>query len=100
MKIYLDGKWVSKDQAKLSVFDHGVLYGDGVFEGIRAYNGVVFRLEDHLKRLFASAQFVSLKIPMSMEKLESLVKMSLRKNNLKEAYIRLLVTRGVGDLGL
>src|SRR5947207_644251 len=100
MKIYLDGKWVSKDKAKLSVFDHGLLYGDGVFEGIRAYNGVVFRLDDHLKRLAASAAAISLKIPMSLDKLTSLVKISLKKNNLKDAYIRLLVTRGAGDLGL
>lgn len=100
MKIYLDGKWVSKEQAKLSVFDHGVLYGDGVFEGIRAYNGRVFRLNEHMDRLFRSARLVTLKIPMSKSRLASLVNATIKKNNLKDSYVRLLVTRGVGDLGL
>ncbi len=99
-QIYIDGKWLSKADAKISVFDHGVLYGDGVFEGIRAYDGTVFRLKEHLKRLFESAAFISLRIPVASRKLESLVNLSLKKNNLKDAYIRLLVTRGVGDLGL
>ena len=99
-KIYIDGKWLPKSAAKISVFDHGVLYGDGVFEGIRAYDGTVFRLKAHLKRLVESAGLISLKIPMSQKKMESLVNLSLKKNRLKDAYIRLLVTRGVGDLGL
>jgi branched-chain amino acid aminotransferase len=100
MKIYLDGKWVSKEQAKLSVFDHGVLYGDGVFEGIRAYNGHVFRLPQHMRRLYRSARLVSLRIPMSIERLSKIVRDAIRKNHLRDSYIRLLVTRGRGDLGL
>lgn len=99
-KIYIDGKWVLKNKAKVSVFDHGFLYGDGVFEGIRAYSGVVFRLRDHLTRLYQSAGLISLKIPMQINELERVVELSLVKNGLKDAYIRLLVTRGVGDLGL
>src|SRR4051794_20512186 len=98
MKIYLDGKWVPKEKAMLSVFDHGVLYGDGVFEGIRAYSGHVFRLDDHLERLFRSAELISLKVPSPIGKLRKIVYEGLGKNNLKDAYIRLLVTRGVGDL--
>ena len=100
MKIYLDGKWVAPERAKISVFDHGVLYGDGVFEGIRAYNGTPFRLLQHIDRLFRSAQLISLKIPMSAEKLSDIVRTALVKNRLKDSYIRLVVTRGVGDLGL
>jgi branched-chain amino acid aminotransferase len=100
MKIYLDGAWVSKEQAKLSVFDHGVLYGDGVFEGIRAYHGRAFRLKEHLQRLKRSADQISLKMPLSINELDRLVNLALRKNNLRDAYIRLLLTRGVGDLGL
>jgi branched-chain amino acid aminotransferase len=100
IKVYIDGKWVTKSKAKLSVFDHGVLYGDGVFEGIRAYNGKVFRLNTHLKRLQRSGDLISLKIPYSISKLETIVYQGLKINKLKDAYIRLLVTRGVGDLGL
>jgi branched-chain amino acid aminotransferase len=100
MKIYLDGAWVSKGQAKLSVFDHGVLYGDGVFEGIRAYHGHVFRLKEHLQRLKRSADQISLKLPLSLSELERLVNLALVKNKLRDGYIRLLLTRGVGDLGL
>lgn len=100
LKVYIDGKWLPKSQAKLSVFDHGVLYGDGVFEGIRAYQGHVFRLEEHLHRLTRSAGLISLKIPLSEKQLGKIVYEALHKNNLKDAYIRLLVTRGVGDLGL
>jgi branched-chain amino acid aminotransferase len=100
MKIYMDGAWVPKEQARLSVFDHGVLYGDGVFEGIRAYHGHVFRLKQHLQRLKRSADQISLKLPLSIATLEKLVKLSLVKNELTDGYIRLLVTRGVGDLGL
>ncbi|MFN0118690.1 MAG: branched-chain-amino-acid transaminase [Elusimicrobiota bacterium] len=98
--IFIDGKWLKKSQAKISVYDHGLLYGDGIFEGIRAYNGSVFRLEKHLARLGRSAKMVSLKIPLSLSSLGNIVKLALKKNNLKDAYIRLLVTRGVGDLGL
>lgn len=99
-KIYIEEKWVKQSEAKVSVFDHGLLYGDGVFEGIRAYGGQVFRLKQHLKRLYQSADFISLKIPMTLPKLTALVEESLRVNNLKDAYIRLIVTRGIGDLGL
>ena len=100
MVIYIDGKWVPRTQAKVSVFDHGVLYGDGVFEGIRAYDGHVFRLRQHLERLARSGRLISLKIPMSLPELASIVRASIRKNGLYDSYIRLLVTRGVGDLGL
>ena len=98
--IYVGGKYVSKDEAKISVFDHGFLYGDGVFEGIRAYEGKVFRLEEHLKRLYNSAKAISLEIPFSREDLKEKVLETLRKNKLKDAYIRLVVSRGEGDLGL
>lgn len=100
MKIYIDGKWVSREKAKISVFDHGFLYGDGVFEGIRSYNGHPFRLTHHLDRLYRSAKLISLKIPFPIGKLVRVVKQALQVNKLKDAYIRLLVTRGVGDLGL
>ena len=100
MKIYLDGKLVAKKDAKLSVFDHGVLYGDGIFEGIRAYNSRVFRLKEHLDRLWDSAKAISLNIPISKKAMEKAVIQTLLANNLKDAYIRLIVTRGVGDLGL
>ncbi|MBI4370724.1 MAG: branched-chain-amino-acid transaminase [Elusimicrobia bacterium] len=100
MKIYIDGKFYDKDEAKVSVFDHGVLYGDGIFEGIRAYNGRVFRLDDHLKRLADSANAILLKLPLPIPDIEKAVLESVRINGLKDAYIRLVVTRGVGDLGL
>jgi len=98
--VYIDGKFYPKDEAKISVFDHGFLYGDGVFEGIRAYNGVVFKLKEHIDRLYASARTIMLGIPLSKEEMIEAVLETLRKNNLKDAYIRLIVTRGVGDLGL
>ncbi len=98
--IYLDGKLVKRNEAKISVFDHGLLYGDGVFEGIRAYNGRVFRLREHLERLYNSARVITLEIPISKEKMEEAVVTTIRANKLKDAYIRLIVTRGVGDLGL
>ncbi len=100
MQIYIDGKFYPKEEAKISVFDHGLLYGDGVFEGIRAYNGRVFRLQEHLDRLFDSAKTIDLAVPLSKEELSRAIIETLRKNNLKEAYIRPIVTRGVGDLGL
>ncbi|MCG3203877.1 MAG: Branched-chain-amino-acid aminotransferase [Elusimicrobia bacterium] len=99
-KIYIDGKWFPKREAKISVFDHGFLYGDGVFEGIRAYHGHIFRLEEHIRRIERSARMISLKIPMTSQQLSRVVKESIKKNNLNDAYIRLLITRGVGDLGL
>jgi branched-chain amino acid aminotransferase len=100
MKIYLDGKLVSKEEAKLSVFDHGVLYGDGIFEGIRAYNGRVFRLTEHLDRLWSSAKAIDLKPPISKKEMEKAIIDTIAANNLTDAYIRVLLTRGVGDLGL
>ena len=98
--IYLNGKFVPEEQATVSVFDHGFLYGDGVFEGIRAYDGRVFRLEDHVKRLFDSAQAIMLNIPLTEEEMCQAILETLRKNNLRNAYIRPIVSRGYGDLGL
>jgi branched-chain amino acid aminotransferase len=100
MKIYLDGKFVDDADAKISVFDHGLLYGDGVFEGIRLYNGNIFRLEEHLERLEYSAKAILLKIPLARKELAAAVAETCRQNDLKDAYIRLVVTRGPGDLGL
>jgi branched-chain amino acid aminotransferase len=98
--IYLNGRLVPKEQAVVSVFDHGLLYGDGVFEGIRAYNGRVFRLKEHLNRLYVSARAITLDIGMAMDQMQMAVLETLRANNLRDAYIRLVVTRGTGDLGL
>ena len=100
MKIYIDGKYFDEKNAKVSVFDHGLLYGDGVFEGIRAYNGRVFKLAEHIDRLFCSAGALLLKIPMSREKLIEAVVETCRRNKLRDGYIRLVVTRGIGSLGL
>jgi branched-chain amino acid aminotransferase len=99
-KIWIDGKFYEKDEAKVSVFDHGLLYGDGVFEGIRAYGGKVFRHRQHIERLYASAKAIMLEIPMRPEAMMGVVEECLRANELSDAYIRLVVTRGVGDLGL
>ncbi|TDL35177.1 branched-chain-amino-acid transaminase [Jeotgalibacillus sp. S-D1] len=98
--IFLNGEFVTKANAKVSVYDHGFLYGDGVFEGIRSYNGNVFRLEEHLVRLYDSAKSILLEIPFSKEEMTEIVLETLRKNNLANAYIRLVVSRGVGNLGL
>jgi branched-chain amino acid aminotransferase len=100
MKVYLNGKFVEESKAVVSVFDHGLLYGDGVFEGIRSYNGLIFKLREHIDRLFESAHTIMLKIPMGKAELIEIVKQSLRINRLHDAYIRLVVTRGEGDLGL
>jgi branched-chain amino acid aminotransferase len=100
MKVYIDGQFYEKNEAKVSVFDHGVLYGDGVFEGIRSYNGRVFRLREHLDRLYDSAKAILLDVPMTKKEMEEVVCQAIRTNGLKDAYIRVLVTRGVGDLGL
>jgi branched-chain amino acid aminotransferase len=100
LQVYVDGAFYPKSQAKVSVFDHGLLYGDGVFEGIRAYNGSVFKLKEHIDRLYRSAHMIMLEIPVSKEEMIQTVVETLRKNNLKDSYIRLVVTRGVGDLGL
>lgn len=98
--IYLDGKFVPQEEAKISVFDHGYLYGDGVFEGIRAYDGIVFRLDEHLRRLYESAKTITLEIPLSIKEMEEALLETIRRNNLRDAYIRLVVSRGYGDLGL
>lgn len=98
--IYVDGKFVEKSKAVVSVFDHGLLYGDGIFEGIRAYNGSVFRLVDHINRLYDSAKSIRLKIPLTKHEMTEAVLETMRKNQLRDAYIRLVVTRGSGDLGV
>lgn len=100
MKVFLNGRLVDEKEAKVTVFDHGLLYGDGVFEGIRSYDGLVFKLKEHLDRLFESAEAIELTIPMSKEELTASIIKTLKTNKLKDAYIRLVVTRGVGDLGL
>ena len=100
MKIYMNGKLVQERDAKVSVFDHGLLYGDGVFEGIRVYNGRVFMLTEHIDRLFRSARAITLNIPMTKPALIKAVVRTCRENNTKNGYIRLIVTRGVGTLGL
>ena len=98
--IYVDGEFLPKEKAVVSVFDHGLLYGDGVFEGIRAYNGRVFKLKEHIKRLYESAKVILLNIGINQEEMCQIVVDSCAKNNIKDGYIRLVVTRGVGDLGL
>ncbi|MCG3176265.1 MAG: Branched-chain-amino-acid aminotransferase [Candidatus Omnitrophica bacterium] len=100
LQIYLNDRLVPKEQAVVSVFDHGLLYGDGVFEGIRSYDGLVFKLREHLVRLYESAHTLMLKVPMPIERLEAAVIETLQANRLRDAYIRLVVTRGTGDLGL
>ena len=98
--IYIDGKFYPKSEAKVSVYDHGLLYGDGVFEGIRAYSGIVFKLKEHLERLCRSAHTIRLRIPLTKSEMTRTVLETLRKNKLRDAYVRLVVTRGIGDLGL
>jgi len=98
--VYLDGKWYPKNEAKISVFDHGLLYGDGVFEGIRSYKGLIFKLKQHLSRLWESAHTLMLEIPMTQKEMQNAIIQTLRRNRLRDAYIRVVVTRGVGDLGL
>jgi len=100
LQIYIDGEFYPKSQAKISVYDHGFLYGDGVFEGIREYNGVVFKLKEHVDRLYRSAHAIMLQIPLTKEEMVKAVVETLRKNKMKDAYIRLIVSRGIGDLGL
>ncbi len=100
MKIYINGKLVDRSEAKISVFDHGLLYGDGVFEGIRSYDGLIFKLKEHLDRLFDSARVIMLEIPLSKEEITQAMVKTLKANGLRDAYIRLVVTRGEGDLGL
>jgi branched-chain amino acid aminotransferase len=100
MKIFIDGKYLDERDAKISVFDHGLLYGDGIFEGIRAYNGRVFKLKEHIDRLFYSAKAILLEIPMSHTELIKATVATIRANKLRDCYVRLIVTRGVGNLGL
>ena len=100
MLIYVDGKLVPKEQASISVFDHGFLYGDGVFEGIRVYEGNVFRLEEHTRRLFESAKTIGLEIPLSPTQIDRAVLDTVAANGVRDAYIRLVVSRGPGDLGI
>ncbi len=100
MQICLDGQWFGKDEAKVSVFDHGLLYGDGVFEGIRAYHGRVFRLDEHIRRLYDSARTIQLTMPLTAAQFAAQVVEACRRNEIENGYIRAVVTRGVGDLGL
>lgn len=100
MKVFIDGKYYAERDAKVSVFDHGLLYGDGIFEGIRAYNGRVFKLKEHIERLFCSAKALLLKIPMSRAGISQAVVKTCRVNRVRDGYVRLLVTRGPGTLGL
>ncbi|MDD5449455.1 MAG: branched-chain-amino-acid transaminase [Candidatus Omnitrophica bacterium] len=99
-KVYINGKLLEKDNAKISIFDHGLLYGDGVFEGIRVYDRLIFKLKEHIDRLYASAQAIMLTIPMGKRQLVDAMIKTLKTNNIKSGYIRAIVTRGAGDLGL
>lgn len=100
MLVYVNGTFLPKEDAKVSVFDHGFLYGDGVFEGIRAYEGKIFKLEEHLERLYDSAKAIGLNCPLNADELTDICYQALEKNDLKDAYLRLIVSRGEGDLGL
>jgi branched-chain amino acid aminotransferase len=100
LTIYLDGEFVPEEKAVVSVFDHGLLYGDGIFEGIRAYHNHVFKLEEHIERFYESARTLTMELPVSQEEMSEIVLETCRRNNLKDAYIRLVATRGKGDLGL
>jgi branched-chain amino acid aminotransferase len=98
--VYVDGQWFPKSSASISVYDHGMLYGDGVFEGIRVYKGVIFQFKEHLDRLYSSAKSIKLQVPLTPQDLTRAIVETLKRNGLKDAYIRLVVTRGVGDLGV
>jgi len=100
MEIYINGKFFSREEARISVFDHGLLYGDGVFEGIRVYDHRIFRLQEHLERLYESAKAIDLKIPIDQNQMEKDVMEAVQRNGLKDAYVRLVITRGIGTLGL
>ena len=100
MKVYINGKLLPRREAKISVFDHGLLYGDGVFEGIRSYNGRIFKFYEHVDRLYESAHSIMLKIPLSKKRMAADIIRTLKANRLKDAYIRVEITRGEGDLGL
>jgi len=98
--VYIDGEFLPRSRAKISVYDHGLLYGDGVFEGIRVYNKLIFKFKEHLDRLYASAHSMMIEIPLSREQMRATVIETLRRNSMEDGYIRLVVTRGVGDLGV
>ena len=100
MKIYLNGKFVSKNEAKISVFDHGLLYGDGGFEGIRSYNRLVFKLKEHVDRLYETLHTLMIECPLTKKQVIEAIVATLKENKLSDAYIRVVVTRGEGDLGL
>jgi branched-chain amino acid aminotransferase len=100
MKVWIDGQLCDRSEAKISVFDHGLLYGDGVFEGIRIYGGCIYRLEQHLERLWSSAKYIKLTIPLTRDEMRAALVETVRANGLRDGYIRLVVTRGEGDLGL
>ena len=100
LKIYINGEYFDKDDAKISVYDHGLLYGDGVFEGLRCYGGKVFRLDEHLDRLWESAQAICLEIPISHQQMGQAVQDTVKENGIDDGYVRLVVTRGAGTLGL
>ncbi|MBS7645715.1 branched-chain-amino-acid transaminase [Candidatus Bathyarchaeota archaeon] len=100
LEIYVNGKYLPKDQAAISIYDHGLLYGDGVYEAIRAYDGMVFKLREHIDRLYESAKSIKIEIPVTKEEMIGIVTETLRRNGLTEAYIRILVTRGVGAMGV
>src|SRR6476660_6664490 len=100
LKIWLDGKLVPKEDAKISVYDHGLLYGDGVFEGIRVYNGKIFECDAHIRRLYDSAKAVRVKIPICPAELQNVMEQTVKANGFNECYIRVVVTRGVGSLGI
>src|SRR5438874_10097725 len=99
-KVYINGKLYDKPEAKVSVYDHGLLYGDGVFEGIRVYGGKVFRLREHVDRLYDSARAIKLEIPLTREQTAEAITSTVRANNKQDGYIRTVVTRGAGTLGL
>jgi branched-chain amino acid aminotransferase len=100
LQVYVNGRWVPKEEAKVSITDHGFLYGDGIFEGIRVYNGLVFKLKEHLDRLYASAKGILLSIPLAPSQMQEAILETVRRNNLRDSYIRLVVSRGSGDLGI
>ena len=100
MKVWINGSYFDKEDAKVSVFDHGLLYGDGVFEGLRSYSGKVFKLEEHLVRLFESSRAILLEVPYTSEELAVAVRETLRLNEITDGYVRLVITRGSGTLGL
>ncbi|MCL2420856.1 MAG: branched-chain-amino-acid transaminase [Defluviitaleaceae bacterium] len=100
ISVYIDGEYKGLSEAKVSVFDHGLLYGDGVFEGIRAYNGRAFKLDEHIKRFLACAKAIKLELPLNLEELKNVVLESFRCNSIRDGYVRLVATRGVGDLGI